>query len=122
MQEVDVVICTHAASLCELYMPFDKALIVIASTRYEIGRHDETRWRLWNDNLQRIADKKGNYVAANNLYDKMYIEYFTGIKNVLLLPSLAAYVHAKAYDGNRDGSGSNNTSGIISNPKVGTSS
>ena len=97
MDKVDVVVCTHAASLCELYMPFAKPLIVIASTRYEIGRHNELRWRLWNDNLRRIAAKRGNFVAANNLYDKLYIEHFTGIKNILLLPSLATFVHAKAY-------------------------
>jgi hypothetical protein len=93
----DVVVCTHAASLCELYMPFDKALIVIASTRYEIGRHSKQRWEQWNDNLRRISQKEGNYVAANNLYDKYYIEYFTGIKNVLLLPSLATYIKDRAF-------------------------
>jgi hypothetical protein len=93
----DVVVCTHAASLCELYMPFDKALIVIASTRYEIGRHSKERWEQWSDNLRRISQKDGNYVAANNLYDKYYIEYFTGIKNVLLLPSLATYIKDRAF-------------------------
>ena len=97
MENVDVIVCTHAASLCELYMPFDKPMIIIASTRYEIGRHSEERWAQWNDNLQRVAAKKGNFVAANNVYDKYYIEHFTGIKNVLLLPSLATYVKSRAY-------------------------
>jgi hypothetical protein len=31
---VDAMICNHATSICELYMPFNKSLIVIASTRY----------------------------------------------------------------------------------------
>lgn len=31
---VDGVLCNHAASMCELFMPFGKPLVVIASTRY----------------------------------------------------------------------------------------
>lgn len=76
----DAVLCTHAASMCELFMPFGKPLIVVASTRYEIGRHEEERWRTWNDNLARIAARRGNVVAANNRYDQEYIMYFTGLK------------------------------------------
>jgi hypothetical protein len=33
MNGVSAYICTHAASMCELFMPFNKSLIVIASTR-----------------------------------------------------------------------------------------
>jgi hypothetical protein len=33
MQSVDAFLCTHAASMCELFMPFQKPMIVIASTR-----------------------------------------------------------------------------------------
>ncbi len=37
--------------------------------RYEIGRHSAPRWQLWNSHLGLIADRGGNVVAANNLYD-----------------------------------------------------
>jgi hypothetical protein len=33
MNRVDAFLCNHAASMCEVYMPFNKPLIVIASTR-----------------------------------------------------------------------------------------
>ena len=33
MRSVDAFVCTHAASMCELFMPFQRPLIVIASTR-----------------------------------------------------------------------------------------
>jgi hypothetical protein len=33
MKTVSAFLCTHAASLCELFMPFDRPMIVIASTR-----------------------------------------------------------------------------------------
>jgi hypothetical protein len=29
----DAVLCNHAASLCEAFMPFNKPMVVIASTR-----------------------------------------------------------------------------------------
>lgn len=34
MATVDAFLCNHACGMCELFMPFDKPLIVIASTRY----------------------------------------------------------------------------------------
>lgn len=91
---VDAILCTHADSMCEIFMPFAKPLIVVASTRYEIGRHEADRWNQWNHNLQKIAAKPGNVVGANNLYDLEYMKYFTGIQNILLLPTLALYVTA----------------------------
>ena len=33
MNTVDAILCTHATSMCELFMPFNKSLIAIASTR-----------------------------------------------------------------------------------------
>jgi hypothetical protein len=36
MKSVSAFLCTHACSLCELFMPFNKPMIIIASTRYDI--------------------------------------------------------------------------------------
>ena len=80
MKQVDAFLCHHAAGLCEVFMAFNKSLVVVASTRYEIGRYDAERWKLWNNNLRAIAAHPRNIVAANNLYDAEYIKYFTGIK------------------------------------------
>eukprot|EP01035_Chromulina_nebulosa_P019123 gene19123-24959_t len=55
-------------------MPFGKPLIVIASTRYEIGRYDEIHWKQWNNNLERIANNPYNTIAANNRYDLLIIQ------------------------------------------------
>lgn len=74
MKSVDAFLCHHAAGLCEAFMPFNKSLLVIASTRYEIGRHDPRRWRTWNANLKAIAAHPRNVVAANNRYDAEYVQ------------------------------------------------
>jgi hypothetical protein len=71
MNTVDAYLCTHATSLCELYMPFNKPLVLIASTRYEIGRHEADRWIQWNENIRRIAQRPQNTIAANNRYDQV---------------------------------------------------
>ena len=106
MARVDIVTCSHPASNCELYLPLNKSMIVFATTRIEFGRYDvevgwrkpimdkqssmvaDVRWREWVHNLRLIASSKRNIVAANSLYDKYYIEHFTGISNVHFLPSL----------------------------------
>ncbi|KAJ1451068.1 hypothetical protein M885DRAFT_621165 [Pelagophyceae sp. CCMP2097] len=90
MRAIDAFVCQHAAALCEVFMPFGKPLIVIASTRYEIGRHDPARWQRWNANLRRIAADPRNVVAANNLYDAKYVEYFTGL-SVEVIPNWCGY-------------------------------
>ena len=69
----DIILCTHSASMCELFMPFNKTLIVISSTRYEIGRYDKVTWTQWNNNLQRISEKNTNFIASNNKYDLVSI-------------------------------------------------
>jgi len=95
MNRVDVIICSHPAANCELYMPWaaSKLLIVYPSTRLEFGRNDDvvdwrkpylhngsdTRWLEWVQNL-RLLHSHGAIVAANNLYDVEYIKYFTGIE------------------------------------------
>ena len=91
MKKVDAFLCHHAIGLCEVFMPFNKSLIAVASTRFEIGRHDAKRWKLWNNNLRAIAAHPRNIVAANNRYDAEYIKYFTGIKDVPVLPNFCAY-------------------------------
>jgi hypothetical protein len=93
-RRVDLFVCSHPVANCELYMPFNRSLLVYATTRLEFGRDDEfvawrkpsiderspRRWREWVSNLKAIASRPGNMVAANNLFDVHYIEYHTGIK------------------------------------------
>jgi hypothetical protein len=80
MLTVDAFFCHHLASICELYMAFDRPLIVVASTRYGLGRGPALHWSKWNDNLRAIASNARNVVAANNKYDAEYIKYFTGLR------------------------------------------
>ncbi|UJR08081.1 hypothetical protein I4U23_012358 [Adineta vaga] len=94
MNVVDAFICFHPAGMCELYMPFNRSIIIIASTRYELARFDPHQWMQLNENLKRISQDPKNVIAANNLYDAEYIHYFTGI-DVTLLTSLCNYTNVQ---------------------------
>jgi len=93
MNLVDAFVCFHPSAMCELYMPFNRSMIIIASTRYELARFEPKQWEKWNENLIKISQDPKNIIAANNLYDAEYIRYFTGI-NVTLLPSFCNYTNS----------------------------
>ncbi|CAF1363049.1 unnamed protein product [Adineta ricciae] len=93
MNQVKIFMCFHSVAMCELFMPFNRTIIIVSSTRYEFGRHGKEDWQLLNQNLQKIASNPKNVIAGNNLYDAEYIRYFTGIQTIVL-PSLCAYTQA----------------------------
>jgi hypothetical protein len=95
MQSVDAFVCFHPTAMCELFAQFNRPLLIIASTRYELGRFGKERWSRWNENLVRYASISGNVVGANNHYDVEYMRYFTGLKELHLLPSFCGYVPVK---------------------------
>ena len=66
MKTVDAYVCFHPAAMCEVFMPFKKPIMVIASTRYELGRFNPARWKKWNKNLIEISEDPRNIVGANN--------------------------------------------------------
>ena len=80
---VDAFMCSHPAANCELFVPFNKPLVIYVTTRLEFGRHDAgidwrqphikadapARWRAWVETLIDLAKDPRNTVAANNLYD-----------------------------------------------------
>lgn len=55
MNSVDAFLCFHSVAMCELYLPFNRTIIIISSTRYEFGRYGIEDWGSLNKNLQFIA-------------------------------------------------------------------
>lgn len=55
MNRVQTFVCFYPTAMCELFMPFNRTILVIATKRYELGRFSENQWRKWNDNLRLIA-------------------------------------------------------------------
>lgn len=100
MQSVDAFLCYDPPAICELYQPFNKSLIVIASNRYYITRQTKERWKIWNENLVRYSSDPRNIVAANNRYDVEMIRYFTGL-DAQLIPNFARYTRTTYHPSRR---------------------
>eukprot|EP00908_Phaeocystis_cordata_P002738 Transcript_12981.p1 GENE.Transcript_12981~~Transcript_12981.p1 ORF type:complete len:545 (+),score=135.74 Transcript_12981:94-1728(+) len=124
LQHVDAFVCNHPPALCELYMPFNKSILVIASVNLEFSRENPERWKAWLLSLRRvlppllptsppppspclkrhgarapapqIAKDPRNVVAANNKYDAEYIRYFAGV-DALYIPSYCGYAAKAQY-------------------------
>lgn len=55
LQHVDAFVCNHPPALCELYMPFNKSLLVFATVNLEFSRENPERWAEWLQALRHIA-------------------------------------------------------------------
>lgn len=99
MNSIDFFFCSHGIATCEIYLPFGKPLFIMATTRMETGRTDADRWKKWVDVLKLLAKNGKNVIAANNQFDRKYIQYFTGLEDhaILYLPSYCGYVPSKVY-------------------------
>ena len=67
MNQIDAFVCFHPAAMCEVFMPFNRALIVIASTRYELARFSADEWNEWNKNLRIIASNP-RYISRKKIF------------------------------------------------------
>jgi len=90
----DAMVCSHPTGMCELAMPFNRSLIIWATTRFELGRElNAERMCGYVRNLRAMASLPGSVVLANNMYDVQYLRYFTGITPTYV-PSFCNYTGA----------------------------
>lgn len=80
-------------ALCELWLPFNRSLLVLVTANLELARENPQRWRAWLAAVRRIAADRRCLLAANSAYDQAYVRHFARVRP-LLLPSLAPYVDA----------------------------
>jgi len=94
LEHTDAVICSHPAALCEVWLPFNKSLLLLVTTNLELARENPQRWRQWLRTIVAMSSAPRVVIAANSRYDQAYVEHFTGVLT-LYLPSLADYVGAR---------------------------
>lgn len=93
MKQVSAFVCTLPVAMCEAFLPFNKSIIVISNIRYEQGRPEPEKWQTLNTNLRTIARHPRSILAANNLYDAKYMQYFLGEKyDPIVVPNYCAYL------------------------------
>jgi len=73
-RSVDAFVCLHPAATCELFLPFNRTVIIATTIRYDNGRVAIRDWKRWNARLARIAADDRNVIAATNQYDVNYMQ------------------------------------------------
>lgn len=91
LDKYDGFIVDYPPAFALLFMAFDKPVIMNIPIRYEYPwSADAIQWECFNILLRDMYQRKKLYPVANNIYDKIYFEYFTGIP-CNHIPSMCAY-------------------------------
>jgi hypothetical protein len=91
LAQADAMVCSHPTGMCELAMPFNRSVVLWATTRFEQGRERSApRLAGYVANFRALAALPGSAVLAHNMYDVHYTHYFTGVLP-RYVPSLCAY-------------------------------
>jgi hypothetical protein len=87
-------VSSHPTGMYDVAMPFNRSLIIWATTRFELGRElNAGRMCGFVRNLHAMASLPGSVVLANNMYDLQYLRYLTGI-TPHYVPSFCNYTGA----------------------------
>lgn len=82
IQSVDVFACSFPASMCELWLGFNKTIMFAPAHRYQIGRCDASRLEALHLHIQQWASpgtaQPRHIIAAMSHYDREYMKYFLG--------------------------------------------
>eukprot|EP00668_Euglena_longa_P004810 GGOE01005634.1.p1 GENE.GGOE01005634.1~~GGOE01005634.1.p1 ORF type:complete len:446 (-),score=107.29 GGOE01005634.1:379-1692(-) len=99
MADTDAFLCSFPASFCELWMPFNKSIIVLAAHRISIGRCSSRRLRRLVEHIHAMnaSISPRHFIAANNMFDVQYINYYTGLTPILLTSNAFFYANSAQY-------------------------
>ena len=92
-KQVDAFLCISPPAICELFLPFNRTLILLIDSRYESGRSTLSKWKQWNQSIKMILENPKNILATTNMYDAEYIRRFLQIYPVILPYSCDYLIH-----------------------------
>lgn len=82
----------HTLAFVQLFYKFQKPILAINSTRYEAPfSFNQSEFEKLNANLQDLTKDRKLKIVSNNVGDRDYLEFFTGIRSDHL-PSLCDYI------------------------------
>ena len=88
IHSVDAFICSFPASMCQLWIPFNKTIIFLPAHRYNLGRCTQDEWKELDDDLLRLAGSTNpkHVIGAADSYDLEYLQHYTGLKGGSWVP------------------------------------
>ena len=95
----DAFICTFPASMCEMWMPFNKTIMFLPAHRYNLGRCNKEEWDRLNEHLSALVsmDNPKHIIGAEGVYDQEYLRHYTGIDPLLLNSVSGFYMTQNTY-------------------------
>ena len=84
LANVDGVICSHPAALCEVWLPFNKSMLLLVTTNLELARENPERWESWLRNLVAIA--AAPRTVASRLRPLSYLRSYYPLQDILVPP------------------------------------
>ena len=96
-KRIEAYICGFPASMCQIWIPFNQKIVIMAAHRYNLGKCSESEWKLWDSQLKKLSYDKANTIAAVSRYDVEYMKYYTGIPSIKLIPSFSGYYITEEY-------------------------
>ena len=104
MSSVDAFMCSFPASMCELWMPFNKTIIYAPAHRYNLGRCSKEEFDRLNEHLYSLASSDNPYhiIAALSRYDEEYMRHYTGLSIAPLYSYSGFYTAGHTYNPTRD--------------------
>ena len=88
--QVDAFYCQFPMSYCEAWLPFNKTLIYLAGHRFTLARCNEPQVTRLIKHLQE-AEARGHIVASATAYDAAYMNYYTGLRPLVLRMNVLFY-------------------------------
>ena len=104
MSSVDAFLCQFPASMCELWMPFNKTIVYATAHRYNLGRCSKEEFDRLNEHLYSLvsSDNPHHIIGALSRYDEEYMRHYTGLSIAPLYSYSGFYTAGHAYNPTRD--------------------
>ena len=94
---VDAFMCTFPASLCEVWMPFNKTIVLVPAHRYDLHRCSQAEHDRLNEHLYKLSSMGRLVLGAKSKYDVEYLHYYTGMSALPLYSYSGFYTAGNPY-------------------------
>ena len=103
ISSADAFICSFPASMCEMWMPFNKTIVYAPAHRYNLGRCTKEEFLRLNEHLNALAssDNPHHVIAALSRYDEEYLRHYTGLSVAPLYSYSGFYTSGHSYNPSR---------------------
>jgi hypothetical protein len=96
--KTDAFYCSFPPAMCELYLPFNRSIIINAAHRIFLGRCSKNESHALTERLKMMsAAPTGvrHFLSASNSYDAEYLKFFTGLEVPVISGSSFGYQYCQ---------------------------